>query len=166
MRIFLHRTPTCLNHNNQSVAMLSVFVTPSVKRYIPSTGILTCCPSTTPIGLVLGSDSPWAESPGPGTLGFSVEVILTLLIATHFSIRSCVTSSAPYRYTFISKHNAPLPVIKDFSSINSQLRYKTLAPLHFRRRTTSPVSYYAFFKGWLLLSQPPGCQSSSTTFTT
>ncbi len=41
-----------------------------------------------------------------------------------------------------------------------------LAPLHFRRRSTSPVSYYAFFKGWLLLSQPPGCQSRSTTFPT
>ena len=24
---------------------------------------------------------------------------------------------------------------------------------------TRPVSYYAFFKGWLLLSQPPGCLS-------
>jgi hypothetical protein len=41
-----------------------------------------------------------------------------------------------------------------------------LAPLHFRRSSTSPVSYYAFFKGWLLLSQPPGCQSRTTTFPT
>ena len=90
--------------------MLSFSVTPSVKRYILSTGILTCYPSITPFGLILGSDSPWAESPGPGTLGFSVEVILTLLIATHFSIRSCDTSSAPYRYTFVSKHNALLPL--------------------------------------------------------
>ena len=67
-----------------------------VKRFIPSTGILTCCPSTTPFGLVLGSDLPWAESPGPGTLGFSAEMILTSLIATHLSISSCDTSSAPY----------------------------------------------------------------------
>ena len=41
-----------------------------------------------------------------------------------------------------------------------------LAPLHFRRRVIRPVSYYAFFKRWLLLSQRPGCLNGSTTFTT
>ena len=29
-----------------------------------------------------------------------------------------------------------------------------------------PVSYYAFFKGWLLLSQPPGCHGLPTCFST
>jgi len=29
-----------------------------------------------------------------------------------------------------------------------------------------PVSYYAFFKGWLLPSQPPGCHDHLTSFTT
>jgi hypothetical protein len=29
-----------------------------------------------------------------------------------------------------------------------------------------PVSYYAFFKGWLLLSQPPGCFGLPTSFPT
>ena len=29
-----------------------------------------------------------------------------------------------------------------------------------------PVSCYAFFKGWLLLSKPPGCLSTCTSFTT
>ena len=29
-----------------------------------------------------------------------------------------------------------------------------------------PVSYYAFFKGWLLLSQPPGCFGIPTSFPT
>ncbi len=29
-----------------------------------------------------------------------------------------------------------------------------------------PVSYYAFFKGWLLLSQPPGCLGLPTSFPT
>lgn len=29
-----------------------------------------------------------------------------------------------------------------------------------------PVSCYAFFKGWLLLSQPPGCFGSLTSFPT
>lgn len=29
-----------------------------------------------------------------------------------------------------------------------------------------PVSYYALFQGWLLLSQPPGCRRAPTTFPT
>src|SRR5690625_1911452 len=41
-----------------------------------------------------------------------------------------------------------------------------LAPIHFRRRVTRPVSYYALFKWWLLLSQHPGCLSNSTSFST
>ena len=41
-----------------------------------------------------------------------------------------------------------------------------LAPLHFRRGVIRPVSYYAFFKRWLLLSQRPGCLNDSTTLTT
>ena len=50
--------------------------------------------------------------------------------------------------------NAPLPLnltIKPVSSVYC------LAPLHLQRELVRPVSYYAFFKGWLLLSQPPGC---------
>jgi len=35
------------------------------------------------------------------------------------------------------------------------------APRHVR-----PVSYYALFKGWLLLSQPPGCLRAATTLPT
>ena len=39
-----------------------------------------------------------------------------------------------------------------------------LAPLYFPRRITRPVSCYAFFKGWLLLSKPPGCLCDGTSF--
>ena len=42
----------------------------------------------------------------------------------------------------------------------------SLAPLHLPRRKTRPVSYYAFFEGWLLLSQLPGCHGLSTSFST
>jgi hypothetical protein len=41
-----------------------------------------------------------------------------------------------------------------------------LAPLHLPRRKTRSVSYYAFFEGWLLLSQLPDCLSLSTSFPT
>ena len=50
--------------------------------------------------------------------------------------------------------------------INPAASVMCLAPLHFRRRPTRPVSCYAFFKGWLLLSQPPGCLCISTSFPT
>ena len=142
--------------------MLPFSVTPSVKQHSLSTGILTCHPSITPFGLTLGPDLPWAESPGPGTLGFSAGGILALLIATYLSISSCGTSNAPYG----TPSSAHTMLLYHLSKTSPQLRHVTLAPLHLRRKTTSPVSYYAFFKGWLLLSQPPGCHSSLTTFTT
>ncbi len=63
--------------------------------------------------------------------------------------------------TFIPSENAPLPSI---AAPVASVSY--LAPLHFRRGDARPVSYYAFFKGWLLLSQPPGCLSDSTSFPT
>src|SRR5207249_10858097 len=42
----------------------------------------------------------------------------------------------------------------------------TLSPVHYRRRTPRPVSYYALFKWWLLLSQHPGCLRNPTSFRT
>jgi hypothetical protein len=48
----------------------------------------------------------------------------------------------------------------------TQLRHVALAPVHLRRRNPRPVSCYAFFKGWLLLSQPPGCLWIPTSFHT
>jgi hypothetical protein len=43
-----------------------------------------------------------------------------------------------------------------------------LSPVTFSPRDglPRPVSYYAFFKGWLLLSQPPGCFGRPTCFPT
>lgn len=43
------------------------------------TGISTRYPSTTPVGLALGPDSPWADWPAPGTLGHSAGKVLTCL---------------------------------------------------------------------------------------
>ena len=41
-----------------------------------------------------------------------------------------------------------------------------LTPVHYRRRIARPVSCYALFKWWLLLSQHPGCHSNSTSLVT
>ena len=66
------------------------------------TGISTRCPSTTPVGLALGPDSPWADWPGPGTLGLSAGKVLTCLIATHACIRT--------PHTFTTGHPMTSPV--------------------------------------------------------
>ena len=63
--------------------------------------------------------------------------------------------------------SAPTLLAGTSSTLNRTLSYHSnkfeskasvhiLAPLYFPRRITRPVSCYAFFKGWLLLSQPPG----------
>ena len=41
-----------------------------------------------------------------------------------------------------------------------------LIPDHYRRQIPRPVSYYALFKWWLLLSQHPGCLSKLTSLVT
>ena len=41
-----------------------------------------------------------------------------------------------------------------------------LIPDHLRRYSARPVSYYALFKWWLLLSQHPGCLGNPTSFRT
>ena len=128
-----------------------------------STGILTCCPSITPFGLTLGADSPYADERCVGNLRLSARGNLTLFIVTHVSIRTSDTSSKllnspSLAYRTLSYHS-------NFRS-NPQLRCIVLAPLHLPRGPTRPVSYYAFFKGWLLLSQPPGCLCLPTSFPT
>src|SRR5688572_15395550 len=74
---------------------------------------------------------------------------------------------APARLTtnLHSCYNAPLPIVcpKAHHPAASVLR---LAPLHCRREITRPVSCYALFQGWLLLSQPPGCLGDLTSFDT
>ena len=69
------------------------------------------------------------------------------------------------RHTFTGLRNAPLPLdlaIQPASSVHG------LSPVTFSAQDglTRPVSYYAFFKGWLLLSQPPGCLGLPTSFPT
>ena len=91
------------------------------------------------------------------TLGFSAKKFFTSFIVTYVSIRTSDTSRISHEYSFTGLQNVPLPLIKQ-SFINPQIRYVILAPLHLRRRNSiRPVSCYAIFKGWLLLSQPPGC---------
>ena len=56
-----------------------------------STGISTSCPSSTPFGLDLGPDLPWADEPSPGNLRLSTEKFLTSLslLMPAFSLVCC-----------------------------------------------------------------------------
>ena len=118
--------------------------------------------STTPFGLALGPDLPWEDELYPGNLSQSVNGILT-----HFSLLTPAFSlpSAPAVLTVNLQRpwNAPLPLTLMCKSAISVLY---LAPVHLRRSVTRLVSYYALFKGWLLLSQPPSCFDNSTSFPT
>ncbi len=48
-----------------------------VWRFKAGTGISTGCPSTTPVGLALGPDLPWADQLDPGTLSQSAHTFPT-----------------------------------------------------------------------------------------
>ncbi len=142
----------------QSLDDLSFFVPALLQRRGP--GILTWFPSATPFGFTLGADLPCPDDPWTGTLGLPANGFFTRFIATHASILTSRRSTAPH-------DTASKPLERSPTTLTSlQLRHRTSAPLYLRRRRTRPVSYYAFFKGWLLLSQPPGCLCSPTSLTT
>ena len=98
--------------------------------------------------------NPWA-------FGESVSHTLYRYSCQHSHFRYLHHTS---RYNFTDLRNAPLPRDKVTSA----------ASVHgFSPDTSSaqddlirPVSCYAFFKGWLLLSQPPGCYGFPTSFST
>ena len=133
-----------------------------------SAGILTCCPSSTPFGLPLGPDFPWADDPSPGTLVLSADGILTRLIVTHTGIRTSGHSTTPSGVASLFAERSPTRPTCAASGAESEsaASVQRLSPDHFRRTVTRPVSYYALFEGWLLLSQPPGCHCDDTSLST
>ena len=78
-------------------------------RTLTGTGISTRCPSTTPVGLALGPDSPWADWPGPGTLGLSAGKVLTCLFATHACILTPTPSTTRSLCGFTGCRTLPYP---------------------------------------------------------
>src|SRR5881396_3037667 len=136
-------------------------IRPPIASYVGA-GILTCFPSATHLCLALGADSPYADERCVGNLALSARGLFTPFNATHVSIRTSDTSSRPHglpsqAYRTLSYH---VPCGTSAASVAG------LAPLHLPRRTTRSVSYYAFFKWWLLLSQHPDCFSLPTSFPT
>ena len=68
------------------------------------------------------------------------------------------------RYGFDAACNALLPIERRV--VRSRCFGIRLIPDHLRRYCSRPVSYYALFKWWLLLSQHPGCLRTITSYRT
>ena len=105
--------------------------------------------------------SPAVDQHGCGTLGHSVSEIRTrfaLLVPT-FALPDAPGS-------------LPLPLLRrrrrsptmafTIRGVGGRLEPRWIVGAAARR----PVSYYALFQGWLLLSQPPGCLRAATTLPT
>ena len=77
-------------------------------RTCTGTRISTGYPSTTPVGLALGPDSPWEDELDPGTLSHPAGKILTChsLLMPAFSL-ACSPPLLPVRLH--PTHDAPLP---------------------------------------------------------
>ena len=107
--------------------------------------------------------SPAADQHGCGTLGHSVGGIrtpLALLMPT-FALPAAPPSapdSASRLTGTLPYHGVARP---SAASVTGLSPGGLSAPRHSR-----PVSYYALFQGWLLLSQPPGCLRAATTLPT
>ena len=104
---FAYVTPTSLAPVFPFPVVLS-FCVPTVLSY-RSTGISTCCPSTTPLGLALGPDLPRADQLYSGNLGYSagrIPTFLSLLIPAFSLLKSPLllpVQLLPFK-------NAPLPI--------------------------------------------------------
>ena len=89
---------------------------------------------------------------------------LTRFIATHAGILTSGSSTESCRLRFDLQRNAPLPdpgLAWEFTA-----SAPGLSPENYRRGAIRPVSSYALFKWWLLLSQHPGCLSDPTSLAT
>ena len=126
-----------LHRFSHSRLRLSLCV-PTVLLY-SSTGILTCCPSATPLGLALGPDFPRADQLYSGNLGYSagrIPTFLSLLIPA-FSLPVCPRITFRLRF--------PLPGMLLYQPFGSMASVSCFSPGHFRRRASRLVSYYALF---------------------
>ena len=100
------------------------FCVPTVLS-ICSTGISTCCPSTTTLVLALGPDLPRADQLYSGNLGYSATRILTLfsLLIPAFSLLS---SPLLLPVQLLPADNAPLPTLR-FRSFGIMFQPRTFS---------------------------------------
>ena len=81
-------------------------------RGYTGTRISTGYPSTTPVGLALGPDSPWEDELDPGTLSHPAVRILTLQFVTHACILTRTHSTTPYSMASPHARRSPTQTTK------------------------------------------------------
>ena len=88
---------------------LTILLCPCFGLY-DGNGISTVCPSSTPFGLDLGPDLPWADEPSPGNLRLSTGRFLASLslLMPAFSL---LCSPPPLPIRLLPAYIAPLPII-------------------------------------------------------
>ena len=85
-----------------------------------STGISTCCPSTTPLGLALGPDLPRADEPPLETLGFRcVGFSPTFRYSHRHSL--FYTLQRSFRYAFAAYRTLPYHLLAQIHSFGNIL---------------------------------------------
>ena len=150
--------PPSTRISNRALKLLAVSLHPQTTSC--STGIFACCPSPMLCASAEVPTYPESTSVAQDPLGFRwirFSRIVSLLIPA-FSLPSC---PAVLPVSLQPAWNAPLPMLAHAAT---SVLY--LSPGYFRRRASRPVSYYALFEWWLLLSQHPGCLGTPTSFST
>jgi hypothetical protein len=155
--------PTSLD-DARLVAALPPQSRPSVKRPTSSTGMSTGCPSGAAHAYPLGPTNPPRITLAAEPSGFRWWGFAPHFSVTRSGIRTRRGSTAGLRCRFAA--TTTLPYHRWDYSHPSWASVHDFAPLDYRRGGTRPVSCYALFQGWLLLSQPPGCFRTATSFAT
>ena len=113
-----------LLHRSFLSRLMRPFCVPTV-LLLRSTGISTCCPSTTLFSLALGPDLPRADQLYPGNLRYSAGRILTFLslLIPAFSLLV-----PPLLLIGTASSVARMLLYHSYLSMNPQLRCRVLAP--------------------------------------
>ena len=159
-RICLPGAPTRLEGRSRPPP-LAPGVPASLNRTGAGRDSCTRCPSPTPCGLGLGPPHPQlisiaAEPSGIRWGGFTPP--------SRYSCRHSHSSplQPAFQRTFSADDDAPLPWLIAIRGVGARLEPRWIVGAAAPR----PVSYYALFQGWLLLSQPPGCLGATTPLPT
>ena len=159
---FASNTPYEHKRKSNNPLRLSYCVTPSVNRFMVVQEYQPAVHRLRIFRLGLGPDLPWDDERCPGNLRLSVDRILTCLFATHTNILTSCQSTTPYGIASAQQERSPTHQL----IVDATASVLCLSPGNFRRKGARPVSYYALFKWWLLLSQHPGCLCTFTSFST
>ena len=153
--------PTRLYRNFHSPACLPSCVTPSLKQslpvleYLPVVHLLRSLPRIRS-RLTLGRRSlprnPYAFGGTDSHRSFRYSYQHSHFSGVH----------RPFQDDFSPRRTLPYPTT--YVVATASVPY--FSPGNLRRRVSRPVSYYALFKWWLLLSQHPGCFRDPTSFST